>query len=246
MKKKKNKNNKDAFGQAIYDHFKNASGHAIIERDDGYFECDWFFNYYFADYKKWMKSEKKAIRQAKGKVLDIGCGAGRVALYLQEKGLDVLGIDNTPLAVKVCKQRGVKKVKLTSITQLSRRIGVFDTILLFGNNFGLFANRKRARWLLRRFYNMTTDKARIVVQSLNPYDTKDHDHLECHRLNRSRGRMSGQLRLRVRYKKYVSDWFDYLLVSKDEMHKILDGTGWKARSFIDSEGPLYIAIIEKE
>lgn len=93
---------------------------------------------------------------------------------------------------------------------------------------------------------MTTDKACIIAQTLDPYDTKNHDHLEYHRFNRARGRMSGQIRLRVRYKKYVTDWFDYLLVSKDEMHEILDGTGWKAMSFIDSEGPLYIAIIEKE
>jgi SAM-dependent methyltransferase len=239
LQKAKLRKHKDAFGQAVYDHFKNARGHAIIERDDGYFECDLFVNSYFADYKK---------RLAKGKVLDIGCGAGRVALYLQEKGLDVLGVDNSPLMVKVCKERGVKKVKLTSMTQLNRRIGIFDTIVMYGNNFGLFGNRKRAKWLLKRFYNMTTDKACIIAQSVDPYDTKDRNHLEYHRFNRARGRMTGQIRLRVRYKKYVSDWSDFLLVSKDEMHEILDGTGWKASSFIDPEGPLplYIAIIEKE
>lgn len=242
----KKRNNKDAFGQAVYDHFEGASGFAIVERDDGCFDRDGHFDYYFADYKKWMKSEKKAIRRAKGKVLDIGCGVGRVALYLQEKGFDVLGIDNSPLAIKVCKKRGVKKAKLMSITELSKRVGIFDTMVMYGNNFGLFANRKRARWLLRRFYNMTTGVGRIIAQTLDPYDTDNPDHLDHHRFNRARGRMSGQLRLRIRYKRYVSDWFDYLLVSKDEMHEILDGTGWKIKSFIDSEWPLYIAIIEKE
>ena len=43
-----------------------------------------------------------------------------------------------------------------------------------------------------------------------------------------------------------SEWFDYLLVSKDEMREILCGTGWKITGFVDSEGPLYIALIEKE
>lgn len=57
--------------------------------------------------------------------------------------------------------------------------------------------------------------------------------------------MSGQLRLRVRYKKYATPWFDYLLVSKDEMQNVLDGTGWQVKSFLDSDDPMYVAIIEK-
>ena len=58
--------------------------------------------------------------------------------------------------------------------------------------------------------------------------------------------MAGQLRMRVRYKKYVTPWFDYLLVSKDEMESILEGTDWRVSKYIDSESALYIAIIEKK
>jgi len=46
--------------------------------------------------------------------------------------------------------------------------------------------------------------------------------------------------------KYVGRWFDYLMVSKEEMKEILKGTGWKVKKFIDSEDSLYIAIIEKK
>jgi 2-polyprenyl-3-methyl-5-hydroxy-6-metoxy-1,4-benzoquinol methylase len=56
-----------------------------------------------------MPDEKKAIDYAKGRVLDVGCGAGRHILYLQKKGLKVLGIDQSPLAVNMCKLRGAKK-----------------------------------------------------------------------------------------------------------------------------------------
>ena len=133
-----------------------------------------------------------------------------------------------------------------SITEFSRGMGLFDTIVMFGNNFGLFGNRTRAKWLLRRFYKMTSPQSRIIAQSLDPYDTNDPEHLAYHKFNRARGRMSGQLRIRVRYKKYISDWFEYLLVSRNEMQELLQGTGWKVRQFIDSEGPFYIAIIEKK
>ncbi|MBU7030685.1 MAG: hypothetical protein HXS48_27375 [Theionarchaea archaeon] len=58
--------------------------------------------------------------------------------------------------------------------------------------------------------------------------------------------MSEQLRLRVRYKKYVTPWFDYLLVSKEEMKKIVEDTGWEITEFIDEDRGLYIAVIEKK
>jgi hypothetical protein len=58
--------------------------------------------------------------------------------------------------------------------------------------------------------------------------------------------MAGQVRMRVRYQTYCTPWFDYLLVSKDEMRKILAGTGWRIGRFFDSDGPGYIAVIEKE
>ena len=65
-------------------------------------------------------------------------------------------------------------------------------------------------------------------------------------LNRKKGRMSGQARIRIRYKKRATSWFDYLLVSQDEMKNILKGTGWQVKRLIESEGPVYTAIIEKE
>jgi len=58
--------------------------------------------------------------------------------------------------------------------------------------------------------------------------------------------MAGQLKIRIRFEKYVGDWFDYLLVSRQEMKQILKGTGWKIKKFIKSGKPSYIAIIEKE
>jgi len=50
----------------------------------------------------------------------------------------------------------------------------------------------------------------------------------------------------VRYKKFVTPWFDYLFASKAEMSKILKDSGWIVRRFIESGGPVYIAVIEKQ
>jgi SAM-dependent methyltransferase len=200
---------------------------------------------YFSEYRDWPPHHKEAMKHVKGRVLDIGCGAGRHALYLQKKGFNVLGIDNSPLAIKVCKLRGLRRAKVMPITQVNFRPGSFDTVLMLGGNFGLFGSFKRARRLLKKFYRITSDDALIIAESNDPYKTDNPAHLEYQKINRRRGRMSGQLRIRIRFKKYIGDWFDYLIVSKEEMKKIIEGTGWKIKRVIDSMKGPYIAIIEK-
>jgi hypothetical protein len=95
---------------------------------------------------------------------------------------------------------------------------------MLGNNFGLFGNFNKARKLLKKFNKMTSRNALIIAESNDPYATTNPDHLEYHQINRIKGRMAGQVKIRIRYKKIKSRWFDYLLVSKQEMEKILDGT----------------------
>ncbi len=241
------KPNQDAFGQVLYDYYQGESVHEILERDDGFISIGKEdLGSYFSSYPQWPSSLKKAISYAKGKTLDIGCGPGRVALYLQKKGFNVTGIDISPLALKVSRLRGLKKTKLLSITDLQPGIGLFDTIVLFGNNFGLLGGFNQARRLLKVFFKITSPAARIIAQTLDPYKTTCREHLEYHRRNRSKGRMGGQIRMRCRHRKLIDPWFDYLFVSKKEMKEILEGTGWKVKKFINSAGPNYIAILEKD
>jgi len=163
-----------------------------------------------------------------------------------EEGLGVTGIDISPLVIKVCKLRGLMGAKVMSIAEVGRfNRDSFDTVIMMGNNFGLFGNFRRARSLLRTLRRITAPNGLIVAESTDPYGTENPFHLRYHKLNRKRGRMAGQVRIRIRYQKYVGDWFDYLLVSKKEMLNILRGTGWRVKEFIDSRGPQYVAVIEK-
>lgn len=238
----------DAYGHQMYDYLRKIREVSeIVERDDGFFGVSTGAKYYFSEYGSWHDRERKAMRYVAGRVLDVGCGAGRVSLYLQKKGFDALGLDVSPQAIRVCKIRGLKNARVMPITKISSKLGRFDTVIMFGNNFGLFGSRKRAKWLLKRFHRMTTEHARIIAESLDPYNTNDPAHLHYHKLSRRRGRMAGQLRIRVRYREYATPWFDYLLVSKREMRDILKGTGWRLKRTLDSSrSPAYIAVIEKK
>jgi hypothetical protein len=117
---------------------------------------------------------------------------------------------------------------------------------MIGNNFGLFASTRRAEWLLRRLHNMTTDGARIIAGSRDPYADPTPQSRRYRALNRKRARLPGQLRTRVRYDEFATQWFDYLVVSKAEMKSILWGTGWHVSTFLETDSPSYVSIIEKD
>ncbi len=237
----------DAYGHEIFDYWRGQKRVSeIVERDDGYIDLSLGPREYMADYPAWPIYQRQAIRFARGKVLDIGCGAGRCLLYLQKKGLTAVGIDISPLAIRVCRERGAKGALLRSITEIGPDLGRFDTVVMFGNNFGLFGSAARAKRLLRTMARMTTPKARIIAESTDPHQTTRPDHLAYHRRNRRRRRLPGQLHLRIRYRCFITPWFDYLLVSPAEMEQILSGTGWRIHRLFPSADSAYAAVLEKD
>jgi SAM-dependent methyltransferase len=234
----------DAYGQEIWNCYQGVSTHEIVERDDGLIDIGSALPY-FMDYENWPAHEREAIQRARGPVLDIGCGAGRVALYLQGRGHRVLAIDNSPLAVRVAKARGVRTTRVSSIDQIPSLRGTFRTIVLYGNNFGLFGGLKKARRLLAAMRGITAPDALIIASTANPYTTCEAVHLAYHQRNRERGRMAGQIRLRIRYAQFRGRWFDYLFASQDEVRSIVERTGWAVSEMVGSPGPEFAVVLRK-
>jgi SAM-dependent methyltransferase len=240
------KRGEDAFGEMLLRGLAGEEADEIVERDDGFIAIGSLGpKGYFAPRRAWPSVERRAMRYVRGRVLDVGCGGGRACLEAQAKGLDVVGIDISPGAVEACRRRGVRDVRLLGIDDVDESLGSFDTIVMFGNNFGLFATPAKAKRLLRRFAALTRPDGRIVATSRDTYATDDPVHLAYHERNRRRGRLPGQLRLRVRFRDRVGTWFDYLIVSKEEMVDLIGGTGWTVRRFLDDDGQFYCAVLEK-
>src|SRR5918999_2988986 len=85
------------------------------------------------------------MRYVRGRVLDVGCGAGRAALRLQERGHELVAVDISPLAVEVARRRGVLDAREVPFERVDASLGIFDTVLMLGNNFGLVGSAGGAR-----------------------------------------------------------------------------------------------------
>lgn len=217
----------------------------MLERDDGYVLHALDADFFFAERHAWDPYEQKAMDAVRGKVLDVGCGAGRHALDLQSKGHAVVAIDVSPVAIELCRSRGVTDARVMPLSRIGPGLGVFDGVLMMCGNWGLFESAGRAARLLRRLDRMTTPEARIVADSVDPLRTTDPAHLAYHEANVARGRYPGQVRIRIRYRRWATPWFEYLNSSPNEMAQILEGTPWQIEDVFDDGGADYAAVLRK-
>ena len=218
----------DAFGQALLAHLDEGEGGGdhIVERDDGFAEAN-RAEMYFASAAVWSLAEADGLGYATGRVLDVGAGAGRHSLWLQRRGHPVVALDVSPGVLEVCRRRGVAETFLGTVADLAETDPEpFDSFVLMGNNLGLLESADAAGAFLRTLARLGRPGAIIVGQGRDPYRTDNPDHLRYHQHNRDRGRMAGQVRLRIRWRNMATAWFDYLFTSLDELEAIAKSAGW--------------------
>jgi SAM-dependent methyltransferase len=215
----------------------------IIERDDGLINGA-PADHYLGEPSEWQPHDHRALRMCRGHVLDVGMGAGRTAIELQRRGVAVTGLDTSAGAIAVARLRGLRDTVLATVDEYARAAQRYDTFLLLGNNIGLLESRERTPVFLDALAALARPGARIVAQGTDPYGTTDPVHMAYHERNRARGRLGGQLRLRLRYRMLATDWFDYLVCSVAELESLLVGTRWRLSSTDDADRPYYLALME--
>ena len=73
----------------------------------------------------------------------------------------------------------------------------------------------------------------------------DPDLREYVSRNLALGRLSGQQRIRIRYRKFATPFYDYGRISPSELQNLVAGTGWVMNDVLDRGEGNYVAVLEK-
>lgn len=108
--------------------------------------------------------DARVLADARGPVLDVGCGPGRHVRALLEQGVVALGIDLTPQLVQAARLRGVDALTRCVFGPVPAT-GRWQTVLLLDGNIGIGGDPAA---LLRRVRELLARDGRVVVETAPP------------------------------------------------------------------------------
>lgn len=230
---------KDLFGKAILDYQTNNNPEDIITETSISDADEMSVSYLFRNYKEMPKLEQKSLQLAKGKVLDVGCGAGSHALYLQnDKKLDVKAIDISENAIKACKLRGLKNAEVVNVLDLDTS-EKYDTILLLMNGTGIFGKLNQISTYLQKLKILLNEGGQILIDSSDIIYMFDQDEDGAYEINANG--YYGELTFSLEYKGEKEDEFDWLYLDYNTLQNAAHANGLECELILEGEHFDYLA-----
>lgn len=232
----------DLFGKAILDFQTNNSPEDIITETSISEEDKMSVAYLFRTYQEMPKIEQRALRLAKGKTLDVGCGAGSHTLYLQnERNLEVKAIDISANAIKACQLRGIKSAKNQDIMTIEHE--KFDTILLMMNGAGMCGNLKSLPKFLQKLKTLLNENGQILLDSSDIIYMFDQDE-DGGKWIPSKNEYYGELIFNITYKGKKEKPFNWMYIDYNTLQNVAVANGLKSELILEGEHYDYLARLQ--
>jgi SAM-dependent methyltransferase len=224
----------DVLGQVIFDHHNKLSGSKLWINNKYGPKEEMPLAAYFRGEDDMPDIEWMALEQCRGKVLDIGAGAGSHALQLQEQGIDVTAIDISPLCVKTMLERGVSKAIEADVFSYRSQ---YDTLLLLMNGIGLAGTLGGLKDLLIHLKTLLNKGGQIL------FDSSDIAYL--YEGNLPKQGYYGEIQYQYEYKKLKTEWFNWLYVDEHALQQVAIDAGYTMEVLIEDEFGQYLTRLTK-
>lgn len=228
----------DVFGMALLDYQKGQYTEDIKTFSSLDEEDSIPVPYLFRSFREMPKLEQKALQLAKGKVLDVGCGAGSHALYLQNKGLNVTALDTSEGAITVCRERGIKNTVKSDILDFSGE--TFDTILLLMNGIGLAGNLDSVGPFLKHLASLLRPNGQILLDSSDIIYMFEEDEDGGYWIPNN-GKYYGEVTFTMEYKGLKSKPFDWIYLDFNTLQNACLYNGLECELLFEGEHYDYLA-----
>jgi SAM-dependent methyltransferase len=229
---------KDLFGIAFRDYISGNKNENILV-DISISETEVLpVEYFFREYDQMPEWEQLVLDECRGKILDVGAGAGSHALHLVKKGFDVTAIDISEGGVEVMKERGISKAFVQDFFTMASG-EKYDTILLLMNGTGMAGTIGRIPELLKKAASILAPGGSLYLESTDIlYMFEDEDGAAMIDLA---GNYYGEVTYRLQYKNQEGEPFDWLFVDFDNLSDCAAQAGLDCEVFYSGENSNYVA-----
>ena len=162
----------DLLGEVIRKHYFEGLVNEVGLMIDGEEDQPMASAHFFRGRQEVNEAETVALSLCRGRVLDVGAGAGCHALILQELGFDVVAVEKSEGGCEVMRSRGVKEV--LELGGMDVNAGMFDTILLLMNGFGIAGTEQGLIELLLHLKGMLAPGGKIIGDSTDIHYFKEY------------------------------------------------------------------------
>ena len=230
---------KDLFGQAILDYQTNNSPEDLITETTISEEDEMSVAYLFRSHAEMPLMEQKALELARGKVLDVGCGAGSHSLYLQNKrNLQVTSIDISTNAIQACTLRGLKNAKVQDVMTLEDE--KYDTILLLMNGAGMCGKLKYIPNFLLKLKSLLSPGGQILLDSSDIIYMFDDDE-DGGKWIPTANHYYGEIVFNISYKGEKEKPFDWMFIDYNTLQNAALDNGLQCQLILEGEHYDYLA-----
>ncbi|WP_375417489.1 class I SAM-dependent methyltransferase [uncultured Hymenobacter sp.] len=197
--------------------------------------------YFFRTVLQMPELERQALDECRGRVLDLGAGAGAHALELQGRGFrEVKAVDVSAGAVAVMQARGVREVARHSLfdAALAQELP-YDTILLLMNGLGLVGTLAGLDQFLAHARPLLAPGGQILATSSDvAYLYEDEDGAVVLDLN---GPYHGEITYTLSYEGQTGEPFPWLFLEAALLQDAAEAAGYVAEIIGHDEQDQYLA-----
>ncbi len=212
----------DPFVEAFHDFLNGEIHEELAIYINNEFSENMPVKYFFRNLDEMPQLEQIALKECKGRILDIGAGAGCHSLILQNKGLDVTALDIKKGFVDIMKQRGIKKIIHSDIFNFKK--GKFDTLLILMNGIGFTVNFSGLERFLNQAKDMLNPDGQILLDSsdlLYLYEEEDGSYKIP-----LTGDYYGKVIYQVEYKNRKGEPFDWIFIDYSTLEYYAENVGY--------------------
>ena len=226
-------------GLAIYDFHKTGKAKKLIVHSSMFDDDEIPVTTLFRKFKDMPELEQVALKQAEGRILDVGAGSGCHCVALAEMGKSCTAIDISGLSVEVMKEKGVDARCIDLFDESF--VGQYDTILMLMNGTGIIGRLENMQKFFIRMKHLLAPGGRILIDSSDlRYLFEEEDGSLMIDLADD---YYGLVDFQMEYNKVLGEPFDWLYVDFDTLSLYAEQNGFKAEMIAEGEHYDYLAAL---